>query len=251
MAKKSAKSKGYRKTVQKKPFLTKKEIIELIVILAVIVVGVVLFNIFYDDGYIREREVQSGDVVAYASSDLRDRYTKIAEIGEIEGFTLQERTEETAPITAYEFIPDGEENGITSISVNGSFINAQTLVDSTMSYMSSLVENGSGIVSEVMETTMQDHDALVYAYAYGEYDETYGEAAETADTTADDAADEEPADNKFTQSVSAYVAVDDTYTLCLHISRVGDDESFYLADDELVDFVQTYASAFTLIEDEK
>ena len=40
MAKKSAKSKGYRKTVKKKPFLTKKEILELVVIVAVIVVGV-------------------------------------------------------------------------------------------------------------------------------------------------------------------------------------------------------------------
>ena len=66
MAKKSAMSKGYRKTVKKKPFLSKKEIIELIVIVAVILLGIVLFNIFYDDGFIKEDAVQQGDIVAYA-----------------------------------------------------------------------------------------------------------------------------------------------------------------------------------------
>lgn len=244
MAKKSAMSKGYRKTTKKKPFLSKKEIIELLIILAVILLGVVLFNIFYDDGFLRSGDIQSGDVVTYASSDLRDRYKKIAEIGELDGFTLQERTADDTPISAYIFNPDTETDNIDAISVNGSFVNAKSLVESTMSYMSSLAD---GSASETLETTIQDHDAYVYAYTYGEYVESEdGEAETNADENG-----EEPADNRFTQSISAYVAVDDTYTLCLHISRKGDDESFYLADDELVDFVQTYTGAFNLALDEE
>lgn len=250
MAKKSAKSKGYRKTIKKKPFLTKKEIIELIVILAVIVLGVVLFNLFYDDGFVKESKIQSGEVVAYASSELRDRYKKVADIGEIEGFTLAERAEDESPISAYIFTPDSEVDNIDSVSVNGSFVNYATLVDTTLGYMSSLTEDS--IVSELQPATIQGHEALVYSYSYSEYDATYGEAAEAAaEEPAEETADaEEPADNKFTQVVSAYIAEDDTHTLCFHIYRKGGDDSFYLADEELVSFVEKYASAFTMVADE-
>ena len=272
MAKKSAMSKGYRKTVKKKPFLTKKEIIELVVILAVILLGVVLFNIFYDDGFIKEKDVQAGDVVSYASSNLRDRYMKLAEIRELEGFTLADRGEDDTVISAYTFNSNDNQNNIESISVNGSFVSAQSLVDTTMAYMSGLTEDSN--VTAVQETTIQGYDALVFAYTYGEYDENYGvetteetPAEETADVAGEEpaeetaeaaeeepaeetaeAAEEEPADNKFTQAISTYIAVDDSHSLCFHIYRKGGDESFYLAEDELVDFIQPYTAAFELVQ---
>lgn len=274
MAKKSAMSKGYRKTVKKKPFLTKKEIIELVVILAVILLGIVLFNIFYDDGFIKEKDVQTGDVVSYASSNLRDRYMKLAEIRELEGFTLADRGEDDTVISAYTFNSNDNQNNIESISVNGSFVSAQSLVDTTMAYMSGLTEDSN--VTAVQETTIQGYDALVFAYTYGEYDENYGvETTEetSADETADvaeeepaeetaeaaeeepaeetaETAEEEPADNKFTQAISTYIAVDDSHSLCFHIYRKGGDESFYLAEDELVDFIQPYTAAFELVQKE-
>ena len=272
-------SKGYRKTVKKKPFMTKKEIIELVVILAVILLGIVLFNIFYDDGFIKEKDVQTGDVVSYASSNLRDRYMKLAEIRELEGFTLADRGEDDTVISAYTFNSNDNQNNIESISVNGSFVSAQSLVDTTMAYMSGLTEDSN--VTAVPETTIQGYDALVFAYTYGEYDENYGvetteetpaeetadvaeeepaeETAETAEETAEAAeeepaeeaaetAEEEPADNKFTQAISTYIAVDDSHSLCFHIYRKGGDESFYLAEDELVDFIQPYTAAFELVQ---
>lgn len=249
MAKKSAMSKGYRKTVKKKPFLTKKEIIELIVIVAVILLGIVLFNIFYDDGFIKENEVQQGDIVAYASTDLRDRYFKVGTIGEMEGYTLDERAEDATPIEAYIFTPEGEADNVTSFSVSGSFVNAEMLAGSTLSYMSGIESD----FSEIMPTTIQDHNAYVFSYNYSEYDATYGEAAveEPAEETevveaAEAETEEEPAPNKFSQNLTAYIAVDDSHTLCLHIYRKGGDESFYLADDQIVDYVQQFSSAFTL-----
>lgn len=251
MAKTSAKSKGYRKTIKKKPFLTKKEIIELIVILAVILLGVVLFNIFYDDGFIKDKDVQPGDIVSYASTDLRDRYKKIGEIGELEGFTLEERGEDEAPISAYVFNSDDGAENIESISVSGSFVDAVTLVNTTMSYMTGGLTEGS-TVSEVYETTVQDHDAYVFTYTYGEYDADYGaeateEAAEeVAEEPAAEATEEQPADNKFTQAISAYIVADDNHTLCFHVYRKGGDESFYLPEEEIVDFIQPYFAAFNL-----
>ena len=252
MAKKSAMSKGYRKTVKKKPFLTKKEIIELVVIVAVILLGIVLFNIFYDDGFIKEADVQQGDIVAYASTDLRDRYFKVGTIGELEGYTLNERAEDGSPIESYIFTPDGEADYVDSLSVSGSFVNAELLANSTMSYMTGIESN----FSEIEKTTIQDHDAYVFSYTYSEYDETLdAEAAETEaaeETVEAEAAEtaEEPAPNKFSQNLTAYIAVDDSHTLCLHIYRKGSDESFYLANDQIVDYVQQFSSAFNLDTEE-
>lgn len=96
MAKKkvSARSKGYRKTVKKRPFLTKKEILILVAIVAVIALAIILFKVFYDDGSL---EVDADGSVVTENFDtsliLRDggttenpRYFKVAEVGEIEGF---------------------------------------------------------------------------------------------------------------------------------------------------------------------
>jgi len=246
MAKKSAMSKGYRKTVKKKPFLTKKEIIELIVIVAVILLGIILFNIFYDDGFIKANDVQQGDIVAYASTDLRDRYFKVGTIGELEGYTLDERAEDAAPIESYIFTPEGEADNVTSVAVSGSFVNAETLAATTLSYMSGI----ESAHSEILETTIQDHAAYVFSYNYSEYDATYGaeetEAVEAEAEAAEAETDEEPAHNKFSQNLTAYIEVDDAHTLCLHIYRKGGDESFYLADEQIVDYVQQFSSAFTL-----
>lgn len=249
MAKKSAKSKGYRKTIKKKPFLTKKEIIELIVVLAVLALAVILFNIFYDDGFVKT--VQDGEIATYASTELRDRYKKVGDIGTIEGYTLQERDASASPLAIYTFLPDDENSEVSSVSVNGSFMNAADLVATTLTYMQSAEIE----VTEILPTTIQGYDALVYAYNYSEYvPEEDAEAAEVVEEAAEEAAEaeeaEEPAHNKFNQSVSTYIAVDDTHTLCLHIYRTGADESVYLAQEELLDYVAGFESAFTVIEKE-
>lgn len=242
MAKKSAFSKGYRKTAKAKPFITKKELIALIIIVAVILVGVLLFNLLYDDGFIKARNVQSGDIVSYASMDLKDRYKKIAEIGEIEGFTLAERAEDASPNTGYTFYPDGEENHITHISLSGSFVTADALVDSNMSFMTNL-NDSSVVVSNVLDTTIQGYEAKVYSYTYAEYvgDETTAEATE---------ADVQPEDNSFNQVISTYINMNDTHSLSFHIYREDSTPDSYIPEDQLVEFVESYTSAFTMVPQE-
>lgn len=242
MAKTSAKSKGYRKTIKKKPFLTKKEIIELVVIVAILLVGVLLFNLLYDDGY--TKNVKAGEVVSYASSELRDRYKKLADIGSIEGFTLEERDENASPISVYNFLPDDESNPVSSITVSGSYLNADSLTAATMSF----VQDEIDLVSEVQNTTLQDHDAQIFSYSYSQYVAEEGEeAAEAAETEAETEAEQEP--NRFYQNISTYITADDGHTLCLHIYLQGEDDGFYVADDELVDYVKGFESAFTLVQD--
>jgi len=242
MAKNSAKSKGYRKQIKKKPFLTKKEIIELIVILAVIVLGVILFNTLYDDGF--TKKVAPGEVVSYAGDNLRDRYKKLADIGEIEGFTLEDRPEDVSPITTYDFLPNDENSIITSVSVSGSFLDADSLVAATMSYMQESLDS----ISEIQKTTIQGYDATVFGYTYSHYDPSFGleEGAEVPEMTAEELAAQEP--NRYCQNVNAYISIDDTHTLCLHIYSKDINDSYYLEDAELVDFVKTYESAFTAVQ---
>ena len=239
MAKKSAMSKGYRKTVKKKPFLTKKEIIALVVIVAAILLGLLLFNLFYDDGFLAADEVQQGDIVSYASSDLRDRYAKVGEIGAVEGFTLEDRAEGASPLETYRFTPDGEADHVDSVSVSGSFVDAATLAATNIAYMGEAL----GEAPEIIESTIQGYPAYEFSYVYSEYVAEEGEEAPAE-------GEEEPAHNKFSQNLTAYVAVSDTHTLCLHIYRTGSDDSFYIANDQVADYIQNYSSAFILASEE-
>ena len=85
MAKKtSAKSQGYRKTVQKKPYLTKKEIIITVSIIAALILAFVLFNIFYDDGSLK---VKDGVVQTRKQSDSEHRLRQASHV-------LQDRSAE-------------------------------------------------------------------------------------------------------------------------------------------------------------
>ena len=285
MAKKSAASKGYRKTVKKKPFLTKKEIIALVVIVAVIALAIILFNLLYDDGYLSAREVQPGDVVTYASTQVRSRYAKLAEAGELEGFTREDETNENNPITSYIYSPDSEIDSISSISLSGSFFNASDLADSTLSYVSGSGEGSTLRASEKLEAEVQGYPAYIFSYSSNYYDETKdpdaaaaepaeaeepveteapAETEEPAETEApaeagepageaepagdaDEAEEPKPESNVYQQNLSCYVQFDDTHSLCLHVYRSGEDESFYLDDDEIVDYVLKYTSAFTMV----
>ncbi len=191
MAKKSAASKGYRKTVKKKPFLTKKDIIELIVIIAIIALAIVLFNIFYEDGFISSSEIKSGDIVTYGSNKIKTRYFKVGEANELEGFTRTDTTNESNPLITYTYTPDEETDNISEITLNGSIVEAGQLVDNIISY-----EESAGVeVADKVETTIQGHDAYVIGYTYDYYSESVaaengeteatGETAEAAEDTAE------------------------------------------------------------------
>ena len=267
MAKKSAASKGYRKTQKKKPFLTKKEIIELIIFVAVIALAVILFNLFYDDGFIDAKDVQANDVVAYASNNNRQRYRKVGEANELEGFTRTDNRSESNALCTFTYTPDVETDHIANITLTGIHVKAETLVDSTLrSYYST-----DGVqASEKITTTVQDHDAFVYGYTYDYYNEASAaeapaEDAEAApvetEAPAEDAeaapaeteapaeTADKPASNTYCQNLSLYVPIDDSHALVLYIARTGDDDSFYIPEDQYLEYVLKYADAFTVVQD--
>lgn len=280
MAKKTAAQKGYRKTTKKKPFLTKKELIALIIIVLVVIVGfIVIQNL--PDGFIGEKDIQPGDVVSYASRDNRTRFFKVAEANELEGYTRSNAAEGAGPVPTYSYTPDDETSAIQMVTLTGSNVEASALTDSTLSYFTASDTNN--VATEKMSTTVQGHDAYVFGYTYSYYDEnkaTEAPAEEAAEAPAEEAAeapaeeaaeapaeetaeapaeetaeapaeDAEPAPNTFAQNLTVYTDVDGEHTVALHLYLSGEDESFYIPDDQILDYVMPFTEAFTIVEKEE
>lgn len=280
MAKKTAAQKGYRKTTKKKPFLTKKEIIALIIIV-VVVVGVFILIQNLPDGFIGEDEIQSGDVVAYASSDNKTRFLKVADANEIEGFTRVNSAEGVGGMPTYTYTPDDEESPITYITLSGSAVEASLLSDTTLNYFASA--GSTNTATDKMPTTVQGHDAYVFAYSYSYFDETKAAeeaveeiveetaeeaveevaeetAEEAVEEAAEDAAEEaveeaaevpaENAPNTYMQNMTVYTDYDGVHTIALHLCITGDDDSVFIPDDQVLDYILPYTDAFTILTEE-
>ena len=104
-AKTSARSKGYRKTVQKKPFLTKKRLSPWWRSSRPSRWPFLLFNLLYDDGSLDvvdgvvQTENFDNSVIVQDHIGDETKYFKVAEVGELEGYT-REREENSANATS-------------------------------------------------------------------------------------------------------------------------------------------------------
>lgn len=123
MAKKSAKSKGYRKSAPKKTYLTKKEITITAVVAAIVIIGLALFIGLYDDGALKvvDGAVQvsgTNNLIVNSGTGYKPRYHKIGQLTEIEGYTLSSAPMGAdANILEYVYTPEGE-SPIDSIIIN-------------------------------------------------------------------------------------------------------------------------------------
>ena len=107
MARKSAKSKGYRKQAAKKPYLSKRDIAILCVLIVAVAIGAILL-FRYDDGALKVKDgavVTEGDnwlIVNGSNTRGGQRYYKLGEVGELEGYERKaEPTLANANVTEY------------------------------------------------------------------------------------------------------------------------------------------------------
>ena len=252
MAKKSAMSKGYRKSQQKKPFLTKKEIIALIIIVVVVIAAFLVINNL-PDGFIGDSAVQEGDILAYGTTKTRDRYVKLGTINELEGFTRTDTKAETTAMVSYTYKADDETSPINYVTVSGSPLQAESL---TKSSMLKLPSHGY-TVGQMYETDVQGYKAYVYGATISYYqkpaqteDEPAVEETAAAEPATDEPATEpaaEPENNTFVQDITMYVDCENNHTLALHVALKGADESVYVAEDALTDYLKPFTEAFTLL----
>lgn len=266
MAKKSARSKGYRKTVAKKPYLTKRDIIMLCVLLAVLAVGAfLLFS--YDDGALKVKDGAIVDaaenwVIVNGAARGGTRYYKLAETGEVEGFKREiEPNTVDANINSIRYVPEDEASPVTAITVSATPAKAQRAADYYRSVAVSL---------DPTETAATEIDGrTVYYFTYQtsyHVDETAapaeGEAeaqpepepqsdAETqpeAETQSDAEAQTEAEPNRFEQAVHAYVDAPHDCSVSVGVTAIAETEDALLSQDALMDLVTRTLQATTVEE---
>lgn len=218
MSKKSIRSKGYRKSA-KKPYLSKRDILIVVGVIAVIVIGIVLFNLLYDDGSLDVvdgvAQVQGeNSLLINAGSANNPRYYKLGQLADIEGYAL-----ESAPagvdenVREFTYVPEGD-SPYDEITVNANANAADILCAATLAAYSS-AENT--VCSEQMSMDLDGREVLYFTYQREYADET-ADGSETAaedDTSATDgtAADDASAtDDSAADDASATdsTAADDT-----------------------------------------
>lgn len=163
MAKKSAKSKGYRKSAPKKNYLSKKELTITAIVAAVVIVALVLFIGFYDDGSLKVsggKVKSSGEnsLIVNAGTGYKPRYFQLGNLAEIDGYTLTvSPLDSNGNVNEFIYTPDSE-SPIDSISVRTYALDAAT-------YASASAENYTTDPSmncDGLHTTEDDGHAVSY-----------------------------------------------------------------------------------------
>ena len=205
MSKKSIRSKGYRKSA-KKPYLSKRDILIVVGVIAVIVIGIVLFNLLYDDGSLDVvdgvAQVQGeNSMLINAGSANNPRYYKLGQLADIEGYAL-----ESAPagvdenVREFTYVPEGD-SPYDEITVNANANAADILCAATLAAYSS-AENT--VCSEQMSMDLDGREVLYFTYQREYADET----ADGSETAAED--DASATDGTAADGASASTADDGT-----------------------------------------
>lgn len=166
MARKSAASKGYRKQNARKPFITKKELIIICVIAAVVIAGfVILLN--YDDGALKIADgkvVTEGDnwlITNGAAAQNGTRFFKVGEAGDIEGFTRASQIGMYGENTPeYVYTPDGADGPSESIVIGTYPAKAERLAE----YYAEQLEKEKDLNIEISDIRTDKADGVDYSY---------------------------------------------------------------------------------------
>ena len=207
MSKKSIRSKGYRKSA-KKPYLSKRDILIVVGVIAVIVIGIVLFNLLYDDGSLDVvdgvAQIQGeNSLLINAGSANNPRYYKLGQLADIEGYAL-----ESAPagvdenVREFTYVPEGD-SPYDEITVNANANAADILCAATLAAYSS-AENT--VCSEQMSMDLDGREVLYFTYQREYADET----ADGSETAAED--DASATDGTAADDASASATDDGTAT---------------------------------------
>ena len=248
MAKKSAKSKGYRRQAAKKPYLSKRDIAIVCVIMAALAVAA-FFLFRYDDGALKVKDgavVTEGDNWLIANgSNVRGgaRYYRMGEIGEIDGYSREKGAlTSDANIPEYTFTPAGEDAGDLTLTVTCGHGGAEDMAKYTHSLMASTPGITAG---EVQSGQLGGQDARWYSYdtdltAAGATPE---DAHEAAPETAEDAGED-----RYSRAVAGYIdASRDCCVIFRAVSR-GDAEADCLDEGTLQALVEKAVGAVVLDE---
>lgn len=235
MSKKSAKSKGFRKTVSKKPYLTKKEIIIFAVIVGAVVLGLILFGLLHDDGSLKVRKgvVQTDTVnplICNAGTNADPRYFEIGSVLEMDGYALtSELVTSDENVVRYVYTPD-EAGALDSVVVTAYAAPASTYA----SAMSETYATATGVeCGELQSTQLGSHEVSYFSYRMVPV-ETTDEDGEVIDY--------EPT---YFQALHAYVDLGER-CVSLQVRNYAESEADYVEDALLVDVMNEMLPAIVV-----
>ncbi len=259
MAKKSARSKGFRKQNAKKPYLSKRDIVLLCLLAAA--VAVAAFCLFrYDDGALKVKDdaiVADGDnwlIVNGSNTRGGFRYYKLGEIGELEGFTREAKASSgDARLVEYTFTAQDEGAAVQSAVVSTSHASAEAMSRYAATTLAG-VENAE--VGDVQNKEIAGQ--TTYYFLYGERPaeaaETAGEA-EPAEETAEEAAAEEAGEAAdeaaqsaapYRRAVRAYIDAPHDSCIVLRMEGSGDSADACPTDEQLLEGLEALVPTVTL-----
>ena len=267
MAKKSAVSKGFRKQTGKKPYLSKRDIILLCVLVAALAVAsILLFR--YDDGALKVQDgkvATDGDnwlIVNGSNTRGGTRYFKLGEVGALEGYdraTEAVLSDENLP--DYVFTAQAEDAPIQKITVSTSHASAETMAQYAASMLST-VETAQ--VGEVQSADIGS--ATAHYFLYTASPETPAEAESSEENSAAKAfpsgegaehseADEVPSDEptdpavpaqSYGKTLSGYVDAAHDSCVTFRVESAADTPDALPDDDALLSALESALAAVTL-----
>lgn len=270
MAKKSAKSKGYRKASAKKPYLSKRDIALLCVLVAAIAIGA-FFLFRYDDGALKVKDgavVTEGDnwlIVNGSNTRGGRRYFKLGEIGEIEGYDRETGASlSDANLPEYTFTTDSAEAAADTVTVSCSHSGAEALAKYAAASLSG-IEGADVGETQSADLNGQAAQYFFYAVAPSEAEEAEGadeeatEAAEAeaeeqvdeADTDADEAPAEgeaEASETVYRKTLCGYLDAGHDSCVILRLERTTDSADAYPTDEAMLAALEEAVKAVTLEE---
>lgn len=267
MAKKSAVSKGFRKQTGKKPYLSKRDIILLCVLVAALAVAsILLFR--YDDGALKVQDgkvTTDGDnwlIVNGSNTRGGTRYFKLGEVGALEGYdraTEAVLSDENLP--DYVFTAQAEDAPIQKITVSTSHASAEAMAQYAASMLST-VETAE--VGEVQSADIGGVTAHYFLYtasperpSEAESDEENnaseafpsGESAEQGE--ADEVESNQPSDpaapaQPYGKTLSGYVDAAHDSCVTFRVESAADTPDALPDDDALLSALESTLAAVTL-----
>ena len=250
MAKKTAKSKGYRYYKKEKPFLTRKEIYALIAI-AVLVLAAVIGFALYDDGALKVTDgaiegAETNWIITNGGTTSSPRYFKLAEAGELEGYTMQPYLSYSDYLLhdVYYYATD-ESNPVDYISIGTTSVKNSTPADLGATVVDALkTMEDYTVTTELTEAAAGDVPYLYYAFTSETYVAPEDEETAEDETAVDAETEQEP--NTFGQSLNAYVETAHDSCLLIHIINETESADEFLPDAELRAVMDQVVSALVL-----
>lgn len=236
MAKKSAKSKGYRRQSAKKPYLSKRDIALLCALIVAIAVGA-FFLFRYDDGALKVQDgavVTGGDnwLIANGSNTRGGaRYYKLGEVGELDGYAREAKPMESdANLTEFVYTNGDAEALVKSVTVTTSHAAAKAMAD----YAATMI--GGAANAEVGEVqTGEIGGATVSYFLYGAKPaEEAADTEEEAEAEAAPTGDAESSEAPYQRAVRAYLDADHGCCVVLRCEGGGDTADACPTDEQLL-----------------